>query len=30
MNVKYHSKIAFTFASAEVNLLGQQFHEDNL
>ena len=25
MNVKYHSKIAFTFASAEVNLLSQQF-----
>ena len=25
MNVKYHSKVAFTFASAEVNLLSQQF-----
>ena len=25
MNIKYHSKIAFTFASAEVNLLSQQF-----
>ena len=25
MNLKYHSKIAFTFASAEVNLLSQQF-----
>ena len=25
MNVKYHSKIAFTFASAEVNLFSQQF-----
>ena len=25
MNVKYHRKIAFTFASAEVNLLSQQF-----
>ena len=25
MNVKYQSKIAFTFASAEVNLLSQQF-----
>ena len=25
MNVKYHSKIAFTFASSEVNLLSQQF-----
>ena len=25
MNVKYHSKVAFTFASAEVNLFSQQF-----
>jgi len=25
MNAKYHSKVAFTFASAEVNLLSQQF-----
>ena len=25
MKVKYHSKIAFTFASAEVNLVSQQF-----